>query len=107
MVLVFIACVALYGISLFAGAQAGSVPQSPHDLTDVALIKNGEFLHPYIPNVGTSYDGRIGLNRNETIFYLMTPETVTSPVMNVASPNGVDRGTFSRHKPLRRFKRTL
>lgn len=66
---------------VLAGPSYGARPEPPVLLPKIHLIEDGEFLHPYLPALRTSNDGRVAIEVEDydIKLYLLTPEKVDAP----------------------------
>lgn len=102
-VLRLLAALAILPSAPLVAGQVQTIPEAPTLLPDVHAfeVSGGEyvFTNPYIPQLTTSNDHRIGLVRRRTgsgnahaLFYLMAPERLTGELMtagpgaNILSP---------------------
>lgn len=71
-------------------AQAGALPDRPAVDRDVSLTRGDDFLHPHIPPLRTTADGRVGISPKPIggmlRFYALVPEHLRAPF--VAGPPG-------------------
>ena len=72
---------ALLLLGVLTGPSYADRPEPPALVPKVHLIEDGEFLHPYLPGLRTSNDGRIGIIVEEynIKMFLLTPEKVDAP----------------------------
>ena len=70
--------------AVVAEALNSSLPEAPAFARDVAMIVGGQYTRPVVPPFRTSADGRVAMNvkapDNKPVFYLFTPEKLTSPI---------------------------
>ncbi|MFK7891994.1 MAG: LamG-like jellyroll fold domain-containing protein [Granulosicoccus sp.] len=68
-------------LMVMATPSQAARPEPPALLPKVHLIEDGEFLHPYLPALRTSNDGRVGIivEEYDIKMFLLTPEKVDAP----------------------------
>ncbi len=59
-------------------------PHIPAVLPDLVLIEDGAYTRPTLPPHRTSSDGRVAINLNEPMLYLMSPESLSTPLASAA-----------------------
>lgn len=66
---------------VLVGPSYGARPEPPALLPQTHLVEDGEFLHPYLPGLRTTNDGRVALQVEDYYvkLYLLTPEKVDAP----------------------------
>ena len=69
---------ATLALLVLTGSAAAQLPEIPVLSRDVHLIEDGTALHPHIPPLRTSADGRVGLDMKNKRLFLLSPERLTT-----------------------------